>query len=80
MKLVMFFCFFFRLLDYYRFYFMIILVIVGKIELVGFLEDRFDQLDKREIELLGELEKFKKQVKRLKDEKIENRQRMEEYE
>lgn len=80
MKLVMFFCFFTRLLDYYRFYFMIILVIVGKIELVGFLEDRFDQLDKREIELLGELEKFKKQVKRLKDEKIENRQRMEEYE
>lgn len=59
---------------------MIILVIVGKIELVGFLEDRFDQLDKWEIELLGELEKFKKQVKRLKDEKIENRQRMEEYE
>lgn len=80
MKLVMFFCFFICLLDYYRFYFMIILVIVGKIELVGFLEDRFDQLDKREIELLGELEKFKKQVKRLKDEKIENRQRMEEYE
>lgn len=59
---------------------MFILVIVGKIELVGFLEDRFDQLDKREIELLGELEKLKKQVKRLKDEKIENRQRMEEYE
>lgn len=52
----------------------------GKIELAGSLEDRLDQLDKRETELLGELEKSKKQVKRLKDEKTENRQRMEEYE
>lgn len=52
----------------------------GKIELTGSLEDRLDQLDKRETELLGELEKSKKQVKRLKDEKTENRQRMEEYE
>ncbi|XP_052687649.1 IQ domain-containing protein E-like isoform X4 [Crassostrea angulata] len=52
----------------------------GKIELSGSLEDRLDQLDKRETELLGELEKSKKQVKRLKDEKTENRQRMEEYE
>lgn len=55
-------------------------VSAGKIELVGSLEDRLDQLDKRETELLAELEKSKKQVKRLKDEKSENRQRMEEYE
>lgn len=64
----------------YRFYFITLTATAGKIELVGSLEDRFDQLDKRETELLGELEKSKKQVKRLKDEKYENRQRMEEYE
>lgn len=52
----------------------------SKLELVGSLEDRLDQLDKRETELLGELEKSKKQVKRLKEEKSENRERMEEYE
>lgn len=52
----------------------------NKIELVGSVEDRLDQLDKRETELLDELEKSKKHVRRLKEEKTENRQKMEEYE
>ncbi|XP_062580464.1 trichohyalin-like, partial [Saccostrea cucullata] len=52
----------------------------NKIELEGTVQDRLDQLDKRETELLEEVEKYKKQVKRLKDEKTENRHKMEEYE
>ncbi|XP_061181859.1 IQ domain-containing protein E-like isoform X4 [Saccostrea echinata] len=54
--------------------------VAGKIELEGSVQDRLDQLDKRETELLEELEKYKKQVRRLKDEKTENRHKMEEYE
>ncbi|KAK3580706.1 hypothetical protein CHS0354_005710 [Potamilus streckersoni] len=50
----------------------------GKIQLEGSLEERLEQLDKRETELLEELEKQKKLNKALQEEKRRHRKRLEE--
>ncbi|KAL3877716.1 hypothetical protein ACJMK2_035381 [Sinanodonta woodiana] len=52
--------------------------IQGKIHLEGSIEERLEQLDKRETELLEELEKQKKLNKALQEEKKRHKKRMEE--
>lgn len=55
-------------------------VVKGKIALDGSLEDRLDQLDKRESELLALLEKKIEQIKKLSEEKNRWKRRCEEVE
>lgn len=57
-----------------------LLCISGKIALDGTLEDRLDQLDKRESELLSMLEKKNEQVKRLAEERNRWKRRCEDLE
>lgn len=57
-----------------------VFVVKGKIALEGSLEDRLDQLDKRESELLALLEKKIEQVKKLSEEKNRWKRRCEEVE
>ncbi|KAK3090919.1 hypothetical protein FSP39_015721 [Pinctada imbricata] len=55
-------------------------IVKGKLDLTGSVQDRLDQLDRRETELLEEVEKQRKLVKQLKEEKLTNREKMKEYE
>ena len=52
----------------------------GKIALDGSLEDRLDQLDKRESELLEQIEKNKGTIKQLRAENSRYKRRCEELE
>ena len=52
----------------------------GKIALEGSMEDRLDQLDKRESELLEQIEKNKSTIKQLRAENSRYKRRYEELE
>ena len=52
----------------------------GKIALEGSLEDRLDQLDKRESELLEQIEKNKSTIKQLRGENSRYKRRCDELE
>lgn len=53
-------------------------IVAGKITLEGTLAERLDQLDKRESELLEELEKQKGVLKRVKEDRQHYRQKCDE--
>lgn len=54
-----------------------LLILTGKIELKGNLQERLDQLDKRETDLLNEITKQKETIKRLQSDRNHYRQKSE---
>ena len=55
-------------------------LIAGKLHLQGTIAQKFDQLDKRETELLEDTEKQRVMVKRLKDDRAHYRKKCEDKE
>ena len=61
-------------------YLSVFILIAGKLHLQGTIAQKFDQLDKRETELLEDSEKQRVMVKRLKDDRAHYRKKCEDKE